>query len=78
MRDACNGRLRHALYHCARVAAMRDLPSKTGLQLSRKMLENGSVFLCFKEPLALPPLADYGKFMGTIAQALERREKQSR
>ena len=26
---ACNGRLRHALYHCARVAVIRDLPSKT-------------------------------------------------
>jgi len=29
MRYACNGRLRHALYHCARVAVMGDLPSKT-------------------------------------------------
>ncbi|HKD66111.1 MAG TPA: transposase [Candidatus Binataceae bacterium] len=29
MRYACNGRLRHTLYHCARVAVMRDLPSKT-------------------------------------------------
>ena len=29
MRHACNGRLRHALYHCARVAVMGDLPSKT-------------------------------------------------
>jgi transposase len=29
MRYACNGRLRHALYHCARVAVIRDLPSKT-------------------------------------------------
>jgi len=29
MRYACNGRLRHALYHCARVAVMRALPSKT-------------------------------------------------
>ena len=29
MRYACNGRLRQALYHCARVAVMRDLPSKT-------------------------------------------------
>jgi hypothetical protein len=29
MRYVCNGRLRHALYHCARVAVMRDLPSKT-------------------------------------------------
>ena len=28
-RYACNGRLRHALYHCARVAVVRDLPSKT-------------------------------------------------
>src|ERR1700694_4142552 len=26
MRYACNGRLRHAFYHCARVAAIRDLP----------------------------------------------------
>jgi len=29
MRYACNGRLRHAFYHWARVAVMRDLPSKT-------------------------------------------------
>src|SRR5258708_3658105 len=29
MRYACNGRLRHALYHCARVAVMGDLPIKT-------------------------------------------------
>ena len=29
MRHACNGRLRNALYHWARVAAMCDLPSKT-------------------------------------------------
>jgi hypothetical protein len=29
MRHACNGRLRNALYHWARVAAMFDLPSKT-------------------------------------------------
>jgi hypothetical protein len=29
MRYACNGRLRNALYHWARVAAMRDPSSKT-------------------------------------------------
>jgi transposase len=29
MRYGCNGRLRHAFYHCARVAVLRDLPSKT-------------------------------------------------
>jgi len=29
MRYACNGRLRHAFYHCARVAVIRDRPSKT-------------------------------------------------
>lgn len=29
MRHACNGRLRHALYHWARVAVMWDPPSKT-------------------------------------------------
>jgi transposase len=29
MRYACNGRLRHAFYHCARVAVIRDLPSKS-------------------------------------------------
>jgi len=29
MRHACNGRLRNALYHWARVAAMCDPPSKT-------------------------------------------------
>ena len=29
MRDACNGRLRKALYHWARVAAICDPPSKT-------------------------------------------------
>jgi len=29
MRYACNERLRHAFYHCARVAVIRDLPSKS-------------------------------------------------
>ncbi len=29
MRYACKSRLRHALYHCARVAVIRDLPSKS-------------------------------------------------
>ena len=28
MRYACNGRLRHAFYHCARVAVIRDQPSR--------------------------------------------------
>ena len=29
MRQACDGRLRNALYHCARVAAVHDAPSRT-------------------------------------------------
>ena len=36
MRYACNGRLRHAFFHCARVAAIRDQPSKTYYTALRK------------------------------------------